>query len=692
MKSCCCFPTRVVLFSLPVWLAFAGWPVVVSAAKAPTATLTASLASDPEIKRAVDAVYPALVRIHVVGEQGEEGRMRKRRSSGSGTIISKDGYILTNHHVAGRGTRLTVRLANREELDAELIGTDPLSDLSVLKIDPASRREASAPLPFAQFGNSDQLKVGDVVLAMGSPAGLSQSVTKGIVANTEMISPAGSGGMTLDGEDVGELVRWIGHDAVIYPGNSGGPLVNLKGEIIGVNEVGIGSLGGAIPGNLAKAVAKELIEKGHVSRSWIGLDVQPLLKSMTAAKGVLVSEVMPDSPAAKAGLQPGDLIREFNGQPVAESRAPEDLPLFNRLVLTTPVGATVSAQGERDGKPITWKLTTLEREPREAREVESKPWGLTVRDFTLTAMLEDQRKDRKGVLVDTVRPGGPASESKPPLRNGDIILAVEGKPADNVKDLQSLTRELTRDEKERRSVIVTFERNQSQLATVVRIGPDQEDEKPARPAKAWLGVGTQVLTSQLAEAFKLDGKKGVRITRVLPDSPAEKAGVKVGDIFLKLDGQVIAASTPSDDELFDNLIRAYKVGDTAELEGFRSGQPLKLTAKLERQPKPSSEFAEYKDDRFEFTARELSLNDRLDDKLTAETRGLKVNAVQNAGWAALAGLSAGDVLLRVDGKPMDSLATLKALLQSYRSAKPRRVTFFVRRGVHTSFLEVEPKW
>ena len=130
----------------------------------------------------------------------------------------------------------------------------------------------------AKFGDSSALEVGDTVLAMGSPAGLSQSVTQGIVANTEMIAPGGA--MRLDGESVGELVRWIGHDAVIFPGNSGGPLVNLKGEIIGVNEVGIGSLGGAIPSNLARKVADELIAKGHVERSWIGLVAQPLLKSI----------------------------------------------------------------------------------------------------------------------------------------------------------------------------------------------------------------------------------------------------------------------------------------------------------------------------------------------------------------------------------------------------------------------------
>ena len=174
-----------------------------------------------DIQRAVDAVYPALVRIHVVFENGGDGRMQKARASGSGAIITDDGYIITNHHVAGRATRIVCRLSDREEVEAELVGTDPLADLAVLKLKLETRRDPKKKLAVAKFGDSDKLQVGSVVLAMGSPSGLSQSVTKGIVANTAMIMPSGSGGMLLDGENVGELVRWIGHDAVIFHGNSG---------------------------------------------------------------------------------------------------------------------------------------------------------------------------------------------------------------------------------------------------------------------------------------------------------------------------------------------------------------------------------------------------------------------------------------------------------------------------------------
>jgi S1-C subfamily serine protease len=201
-----------------------------------------------------------------------------------------------------------------------------------------------------------------------------------------------------------------------------------------------------------------------------------------------------------------------------------------------------------------------------------------------------------------------------------------------------------------------------------------------------------VLTSDLAEAIGLEGKKGVRVTQVIADSAAARAGVKVGDIFFKLDGQVIAASTTSDEELFQNLIREYKADTEVELAGIRDGQPLKLTAKLGRQPKPNADLDEYKDDQFEFKARELSFNDRVADTSLADVKGVRIVTVQSAGWAALAGLSSGDTLLSIDGKPTDSITALKTILTHLRDTKPRRVELFIKRGIRTQFLELEPQW
>src|SRR5207248_3495671 len=259
-----------------------------------------------QVDLAIGRVKPALVRIQVVSAEYNEGREVKMQAVGSGAIIDREGYLITNHHVAGHAIRMFCTLSNREEIEAELVGTDPLTDISVLKLKPEKPREFIA----ANFGDSSKLVVGDSVLAMGSPMALSQSVTLGIISNVEMIMPrlfGNFGRMRLDGEDVGALVRWVGHDASIYGGNSGGPLVNLHGEIIGINEIRFG-LSGAIPGNLAHGVADQLIAHGKIQRSWLGFDAQPLFKHSKGELGVLIGGVVSDSPASRAGFQPGDLL------------------------------------------------------------------------------------------------------------------------------------------------------------------------------------------------------------------------------------------------------------------------------------------------------------------------------------------------------------------------------------------------
>src|SRR4051794_9607762 len=214
--------------SVPAWARCAGSLIVYLLFSAGSAQAVESPASlRAAVDRAIAKMQPALVRIHVVSTEYREGRELKMQEVGSGAIISKDGYLVTNHHVAGHGARMVCTLWNREEIDAELIGTDPLTDISVLKLKPEKPREF---VP-ASFGDSSKMLVGDSVLAMGSPMAISQSVTLGIISNVEMVMPrmfGTMGRMRLDGEDVGSLVRWLAHDASIYGGNSGGPLVNLK--------------------------------------------------------------------------------------------------------------------------------------------------------------------------------------------------------------------------------------------------------------------------------------------------------------------------------------------------------------------------------------------------------------------------------------------------------------------------------
>ena len=645
---------------------------------------------DPQIEAAVRAVYPALVRIHVVMEDGGGGRMQKGRGSGSGTIISAEGYILTNHHVAGHATRITVRLADRQEVRATLVGTDALADLAVLKIDKKDLRDPQAPLPVAKFGDSSRLQVGDVVLAMGSPAGLSQSVTQGIVANTEMIAPGNS--MRLDGESVGELVRWIGHDAVIFPGNSGGPLVNLNGEIVGVNEVGIGSLGGAIPSNLAQKVAAELTATGKVRRSWIGMNSQPLLKSSTAKTGVLVGGIIGGAPADIAGMRAGDIVTRCNGVEIAASRAPEDIPVVNRMMLESAVGSELVLDGLRDGKPMTWKVITAEREPAEPREKELLSWGITARDLTALAAKELLRADNHAVVVQSIRPGGAAAAAKPSIKDGDLILAVNGKPTPDLTALVAVSLELTADKTEPVPVLVSYEQTGRNFLTVVKIGPEPDVDKPGIAKKAWLGIDTQVISSELAVALGIPGSKGVRITRVHPGTQAEKAALQTGDLLLKLDGTVIPASRPEEADVFDSLIRQYRIGTEVALTIRRGQQDLQVKVPLERGHEGAVDLASHECKTLEFTARDLGQEDRVARKLADDFKGVLVTVVTPAGWAALGGLTTGDIMLAIDGKAVDSIETLKSVLAELEKNTRSPVVMFVQHGITTRYIELEPTW
>jgi serine protease Do len=651
----------------------------------------ATKAADPThqaIEAAVARMKPSLVRIQVVSTQYYQGREVKYEASGSGVIISREGHVITNHHVAGHATRIVCILASNQEVEAELVGTDPLADISVLKLKPDGKREF-VPV---EFGDSDHVQVGDSVLAMGSPLALSQSVTLGIVSNTKMVMPEAfsSGRFTLDGEDVGSLVRWIGHDADIYPGNSGGPLVNLDGQVIGINEISFG-LSGAIPGNLAQNVARQLIEKGNVSRSWLGLEIQPLLKDSQADRGALISDVVDGSPAAQAGIESGDLLLRLAGKDVLVRYA-EEIPLLNQRAAGLPVGQEIELVVLHNSRERTVNVRTAEREQVQRKTVELKQWGVTARDISALAAREMKLKSRDGVIVTSVRPGGPGNDAKPPLETGDVLVEINGAPVRNVAEMQRMTENLTAGRSEPVPTRLGFRRRTERLLTVVKVGLKEIEDPGLEAQKAWLPVATQAITRDLAEQLGNPNLNGVRVTQVYTNSTAEKAGLRVGDLILALDGDPVSASQPGDEEVLNAMVRQYKIGTTTTLTVQRGADKLSLPVELVRSPKLEREMRKFRDDDFEFTVRDMTFYDKVREEWPQDRPGALVTEVKEGGWAALGRLANGDIITAVDGVPVADVRSLKEMMNRVSAEKHKTVVLRVERGIHTVYLGLEPNW
>ncbi|HZW36042.1 MAG TPA: Do family serine endopeptidase, partial [Candidatus Deferrimicrobiaceae bacterium] len=302
---------------------------------------------------------------------GNMPREQKRRSLGSGFIVSEDGYILTNAHVVEKADEVTVTLLDKEEFKAQVVGTDPKTDIALIKI------KAGKKLPFVHLGDSEKLEIGEWVLAIGNPFGLGHTVTAGIVSAKGRIIGSGP------------YDDFIQTDASINPGNSGGPLFNLKGEVVGINTAiiqGGQGIGFATPIHLAKAILGQLKEKGKVTRGWLGVYIQKLTPEMAESlkvpgkKGALVADVTKDGPAAKAGIRSGDVIVAFNGKPVNDEH---ELP---QIVAVTPPGKKADIKVIREGKEISIPVTIgeMEGEPgkRAGTQDLTKGLGLTVQDIS----------------------------------------------------------------------------------------------------------------------------------------------------------------------------------------------------------------------------------------------------------------------------------------------------------------------
>jgi serine protease Do len=367
--------------------------------------------------------------------ENNPGRSQPRPAAGSGFIISSDGYILTNNHVVEDADEIIVALSDRREREAELIGSDPASDLALLKIN-------AKDLPTVKLGNSERLKVGEWVVAIGSPFGFELSVTAGIVS---------AKGRSLPDEN-GNYVPFIQTDVAINPGNSGGPLFDLEGEVVGINSQiftrsgGFMGLSFAIPIDVAMEVVEQLKEKGSVSRGWLGVLIQRVDRDLAEsfgldrATGALITQVLIDSPAEQSGLKEGDVILKFNGRDIDLS---SDLP---HIVGRTKAESTVDVEVIRGGEPETLEVTVgllptrEERISRASGPGTDNRLGLVVED--LAPQLQDQLSLEDGVVVRRVI-DGPARSAG--IRHGDVITNIDGETIRDVSSFSEIVRDLPAD-------------------------------------------------------------------------------------------------------------------------------------------------------------------------------------------------------------------------------------------------------
>jgi len=364
---------------------------------------------------------------------GEKQNKQPKRGMGSGFVIDKEGHILTNYHVIESADEIVVMLeanGKEKEYTATLIGSDAKTDIALVKInrEPGDTTE----FPFLELGSSEHLEVGEWVVAIGNPFGLSHTVTVGVVSALGRSIGAGP------------YDEFIQTDASINPGNSGGPLINIEGQVIGINTAIIsGDTGGnvgigfAIPINIAKGILKDLKETGSVTRGWLGVMIQKITPELeksfglNQSEGALVGDVIPDGPASKGGILRGDVITKFNNQLV---RKMEDLP---KIVAATNPGSAVDVELIREGSRKILRVTIeVLKDSKEVVVAKADPLGLQVQDITEELAQGLKLQDMEGVLVSDVAAGDAASEAG--IRRGDVISEMNRAPVKNVGDYQNL--------------------------------------------------------------------------------------------------------------------------------------------------------------------------------------------------------------------------------------------------------------
>jgi serine protease Do len=418
------------------------------------AGVPAQMRLDGSFAKLAEAVKPAVVNVSTERQRAGRssradvpGGQERARGLGSGVIIDPAGVALTNAHVVGEASEVDVTLLDGTKLRAKVVGADKKTDLAVLRLEANGKK-----FPFLPLGDSNQVQVGDWVLAVGSPFGLQATVTSGIVsAKARQIG-------------AGPYDDFLQTDAAINPGNSGGPLVNMRGEVIGINTAivrGGSGIGFAIPATMAKQIAGQLLENGKVTRGWLGVALQPLTSDLAASfgaegkKGALISDVTADSPAAKAGLKSGDVLLEVDGRLVDN---PGDVA---RAVALLAPGHTARVTVWRDKAQKSVDIVLAET-PGERL---ASRLGLDVRPVTAEIARQLNRRSTEGVVVTGVEDGAAAAEAG--IQRGDVIVEVNRRPVRTLADFESATRDLKKGER----LTVRLERGDAAL--YVAVVPDK---------------------------------------------------------------------------------------------------------------------------------------------------------------------------------------------------------------------------
>jgi serine protease Do len=419
------------------------------------------------VRDAKDKVFPAVVYIKCVRETLERGQKLSQEVTGSGVIISPTGEVLTNWHVVDKATEVRCLLYDGRAMNAKVLGSDKDTDLALLQLEwPAG----AGPAPLAVLGDSTRLKEGDFVMAMGAPWGLSRSVSIGIISCTARFLPENS-----------QYSLWLQTDASISPGNSGGPLVNTQGEVIGINaratQAG-GDMGFAVPSDTIRHIVPQIHEGGKVNWSWTGLQLQPLRDFnrntyFSGSEGVIVAETDPDSPAREAGILAKDRILKVNGVAV-NGVTDEDLPNIRRLLGLLPKRQPVPVELLRGDEPRKVELVSREKGKVEGEELDCPRWDLTVKainQFNNPGLFFHRQK---GVFIFGVREPGNAANAG--LLRQDIILKIDGKDVTTLDDVRAMHKASVANLQANHRLVFMVMRNGLARQLVLDIARDYEKE------------------------------------------------------------------------------------------------------------------------------------------------------------------------------------------------------------------------